>query len=202
MENLLCDLHCDQDIASVLLNKVCELCAEHAAIVASTGVDVIHMADDFGTQSSTYTSPDDFKQWFKPRLGDVIASAKEVNPDILVHFHSDGAIEPFILDLIEIGVDILNPIQPGCMDPIEVKKRYGKQLSFSGCLGPQATMPFGTPEEVAEKVRFYCENVGEGGGLWIAPTHVVEPDVPWENIMAFIKTADEFKKIAFPAACQ
>ncbi|MCK4307808.1 hypothetical protein KAW50_06260 [candidate division WOR-3 bacterium] len=113
MENFLCDLHCEPDIATALLDKVCELCTAHAGLSASTGADIIHMADDFGTQISTYVSPADFRKWFKLRLAGVIviAAAKQVNPDILVHFHSDGAIQAFIPDLIEIGVDILNPVQ-------------------------------------------------------------------------------------------
>lgn len=192
MENLLCYMHTDPDIAAALLDKVCEICTEHAGLVASVGADVIHMADDLGTQVSTYMSPSDFRKWIKPRLATVIASAKKVNPCILVHFHSDGAVKDFIPDLIEIGVDILNPVQPECMDPLEIKKQFGDKLSFSGCVGTQTTMPFGSPEDVRSAVRSYCEHVGKGGGLWIAPTHLVEPEVPWENITAFIETANEY----------
>ena len=192
MENFLCDLHCDQNIAATLLDRVCELCTEHAGLAASTGADIILMADDLGTQISTYMSPVDFRKWIKPRLAIVIASAKQVNPDILIHFHSDGAVQNFIPDLIEIGVDILNPIQPECMDPLEIKRKYGNKLSLSGCVGTQTLMPFGSPEEVCSKVRLYCEHVGRDGGLWISPTHLIEPEVPWENIMAFIETANEY----------
>ncbi len=192
MENLLCDLHTEPEMVAVLLDKVCELCIEHARLAASIGADVILMADDFGTQISTYISPADFRKWFKPRLAGVIAAAKQVNPDILVHFHSDGAVQDFIPDLMEIGVDILNPVQPECMDPLEIKREYGDRLSFSGCMGTQTTMPFSSPDEVRAKVRLYCEQVGKGGGLWIAPTHVIEPEVPWENIIVFIETANEY----------
>lgn len=192
MVNFLCDMYCNPEIARALLDRICELCTGHAAMAASVGADIIHLADDLGTQTSTYMSPDDFRYWIKPRLREVIVAAKKVNPEILVHFHSDGMIATFIPDLIEIGVDILNPIQPECMDPLEIKKLYGDKLSFSGCIGTQTTMPYGTPDQVSEKVRICCENVGKDGGLWIAPTHLVEPEVPWENILAFINTADEY----------
>lgn len=195
MENLLCDLHTAPEMAVALLDKVCELCAGHARLAASTGADIIFLADDLGTQISTYVSPADFRHWFKPRLARVIASARQVNPDILVHFHSDGAVRDFIPDFIEIGIDILNPIQPECMDPLEIKREYGDKLSLSGCVGTQTTMPFDSPAEVRAKTRLYCEQAGQGGGLWIAPTHVIEPEVPWENIMAFIETADEYAQL-------
>ena len=192
MENLLCDLYTAPEIAEFLFDAVTDLCTTQVRLAAETGVDIIHLADDLGTQQSTYMSPEAFRRWIKPRLGAVIAAAKEANPDVLIHFHSDGYIEPFIPDLIEIGVDILNPVQPECMDPLEVFRKYGDRLSLSGCVGTQTTMPFGTPEEVEARVRLYCETIGSEGGLWIAPTHLVEPEVPWENIMAFIHTAEEY----------
>ena len=192
MENILCDMYEDSDIARFLFDRVTELCTAQARLVASAGADILHLADDLGTQQSTYMSPWMFRGWIKPRLATVIAEAKKVKPDLLIHFHSDGDIQAFIPDFIEIGIDILNPIQPECMDPIELKKDYGNRLSFSGCVGTQTTLPFGTAEEVRAKVKLYCEEVGKGGGLWIAPTHLVEPEVPWENILAFVEMADEY----------
>ena len=194
MENFLCDLHLEPEIAAALLEKVTELCVEHVRLAASTGADVIFMADDLGTQRATYMSRADFCRWIKPRLAQVIAAAKKANPDILLHFHSDGAVQDFIPDLIEIGVDILNPVQPECMDPLTIKRTYGDRLSLSGCVGTQTTLPFGTPDEVRDTVRLYCEEIGAGGGLWIAPTHTVEPEVPWENITAFVETAKEYDR--------
>jgi len=124
----------------------------------------------------------------------VIESAKEVNPDMLVYYHSDGYIEPIIPDLIEVGVNILNPVQPECMDPTKIKERYGDRLAFFGTIGIQTTMPHGTPEDVRKEVKTRIETVGRGGGLLIAPTHVLEPDVPWENILAFFDAVEEYGK--------
>ena len=97
-----------------------------------------------------------------------------------------------IPELIEIGVDILNPVQPECMDPAEIKRQYGDRLSFSGTIGTQSTMPFGTPREVEATIRKRIETVGVGGGLLLAPTHVLEPDVSWENILAFLEAVDRW----------
>jgi uroporphyrinogen decarboxylase len=193
MENLLCDMLASPELAEVLLDRVTEICAAQARRAAAARPDLIMMADDLGTQRSTYLSPDLFRAWLKPRLARVIAAAKTEHPDVLIHFHSDGAMQELIPDLIEIGVDILNPIQPECMDPVAIKHRYGERLSFSGCLGTQTTLPFGTPDEVRAATTHYCRHVGAGGGLWIAPTHLVEPEVPWANILAFIEAAAEFE---------
>ena len=193
MENLLCDMIENIELTKALISKVTALCAEQAGIAASCQPDIIHLADDLGTQISTYMSPDLFRRWIKPGLAAVIKTAKTVDPAVLISFHSDGAMQAFIPDLIEIGVDILNPIQPECMNPYEIKKQYGDKLALYGCVGTQTTMPFGSTEEVRTVTRQYCDLLGQNGGLWIAPTHVIEPEVPWDNILAFIETAAEYE---------
>jgi len=102
-----------------------------------------------------------------------------------VFYHSDGAATPIIPDLIGIGVDILNPIQAECMDPVSLKREFGADIAFWGSIGTQTTLPFGTPEDVRREVRTRIETMGTGGGLLLGPTHYVEPDVPWENLLAF-----------------
>jgi uroporphyrinogen decarboxylase len=111
---------------------------------------------------------------------------------MLVEYHTDGYVEPFIPELAEIGIDVLNPVQPECMDPAEIKLKFGDRLAFSGTVGNQSTLPFGTPDEVRRVVKERIETVGRGGGLVLAPSHMLEPDVPWENIMAFFEAAEEF----------
>ena len=94
--------------------------------------------------------------------------------------------------MIEIGVDILNPIQPECLDPVELKKQFGDCLAFWGTIGTQTTMPFGTPEEVREEVCERISTAGKEGGLVIEPSQVIEPEVPWENIVAFTEAVREY----------
>ena len=133
-----------------------------------------------------------WRTWLKPRLARVIKAAKEINPDILVLYHTDGDCRSVIPELIEVGVDILNPIQPECMDHVELKLEYGDRLSFSGTIGTQSTMPHGSVKDVKVAVQKMIRTVGQGGGLFLAPTHVLEPDVPWDNVLAFVDAVREF----------
>jgi uroporphyrinogen decarboxylase len=132
-----------------------------------------------------------WRTWLKPRLARTITAARAVRPDVLVFYHSDGDVTAIIPDLIEIGVDILNPIQPECMDPVALKRAYGERLSFWGTIGTQSTFPFGSPEDVRREVRARIATVGVGGGLFLAPTHVIEPEVPFDNIVAFVEAVRE-----------
>jgi uroporphyrinogen decarboxylase len=101
-------------------------------------------------------------------------------------------LQAIIPDLIEIGVDILNPVQPECMDPGRIKGQYGDRLSFWGTIGTQTTLPFGTPGDVEDAVKRNIATVGVGGGLLLAPTHMIEPEVPWENIEALIAAVKKY----------
>jgi len=121
----------------------------------------------------------------------VIRAAKEINPEVICYYHSDGNIHSVIPDLIETGVEILNPIQPECMDPIAIKEQYGEAVTLWGTIGTQRLMPFGTAREVADTVKSMIREVGYNGGLVIAPTHILEPEVPWENIVALVEAVRE-----------
>lgn len=191
MDNLLVDFLVNEEYAAVLLDTIVEGNIAVARGMAEAGVDMIRMGDDVGSQRAMLMDPDLWRKWLKPRLARVIAAAKEVNPDIHIWYHSDGIIDPIIPDLIEVGVDVLNPIQPECMDPRWVKKTYGDKITLWGTIGTQTVMPFGTPDEVRAYVKDMVENLGQDGGLVLAPTHVLEPDVPWENVLAFVEAARE-----------
>jgi uroporphyrinogen decarboxylase len=150
------------------------------------GVDMIWIGDDVGAQDKMLISPDTWRRFFKPRMATFISTLKHINPDVKIAYHSDGAIEPIIPDLIEIGLDVLNPIQPRSMDPERLKKEYGRQLCFWGSIDEQYTLPFGTPAEVKEEVTARLKTLGEGGGLIIGPTHHVQLDTPLENFWAMV----------------
>jgi uroporphyrinogen decarboxylase len=105
--------------------------------------------------------------------------------------HSDGAVADFIPEYIDIGVDILNPIQPECNDLEEIGRTYAGRISFWGGIGTQTTMPYGSPQEVQAKVQEVKSQLGSGGGLLLAPSHILEPEVPWENVVAFVEAARE-----------
>ena len=191
MENLMEAMVLSPDFAGYIFDRVTEDRVFMARRYAEAGCDMIHCGDDIGMQDRLMMSPEMWREWLKPRWAKVIRAAKEVNPDIFAWYHSDGDITAVIEDLIEIGFDILNPVQPECMDPAKLKRRYGDRLSFWGCIGTQTTMPFGNPDDVREAVRWTVEKVGYDGGLLIAPTHVLEPDVPWENVLALFEAVDQ-----------
>jgi len=192
MDQLFFDFADNPDFANALLDKMFDLRIFMATRFAEAGVDILHTGDDLGMQHSLLMSVPMWRKWFKPRLAQVWAAARRVKPDILISYHSDGFIEPFIPELIEIGLDVLNPIQPECMDPSDIKRKFGDRLAFFGTIGNQTTLPFGSPEDVRREVQQRIETVGKGAGLVLAPSHLVEPDVPWENILAFFEAAEEY----------
>ncbi len=194
LDNLLADMLVDEEMAAACMDKMCKIQCEVAKKAAATGVDIIVFGDDVGAQNALMMSKETWRKWIKPATKATIDAAKSVNPNVLAFYHSDGTINDIIEELIEVGVDILNPIQPECMDPIEIKNLYGDRLSFWGTVGTQTTMPFGSPQDVKDCVRDMIQNVGKGGGLCIAPTHLLEPEVPWENFEAFIEAVREYSK--------
>ena len=115
-----------------------------------------------------------------------IAVSLAINPALKVAYHTDGCVYPVIPELIEIGVDVLNPVQPASMDPALLKKTYGKELCFWGSIDEQHTLPFGTPADVRAEVAARMSTIGKGGGLIIGPTHHVQLDTPVENIQALV----------------
>ena len=173
---------------------VTELSMIRALSYAKAGVDVLFLGDDIGMQHSIMMSEELYCTWVKPRLKKIIDEVKKVNPDILIFYHSCGFIEPLIPHLIEAGIDVLNPIQSECMDFAEIYKKYGDKISFHGTIGTQTVMPKGTPEEVKEAVWRNLDIAGEKGGLFVAPTHMLEPEVPLENILAYVDACRTYQK--------
>ena len=192
MEQMLEDFSHRPELASILLDRVTEIRCKYVETLLSMGSDLIILGDDIATQIGMMMSPAMWRRWLKPRLSTIIQAARRIKPDVLVFYHSDGNPSAVIPDLIEIGVNILNPVQPECMDPAALKKQYGDQLAFWGTIGTQTTFPFGSPEDIRNVVRQRIETVGQDGGLLLGPTHMLEPDVPWENILAFFEAIEEY----------
>jgi len=192
LANLLSDFLLNEEVAEALLDQMAQGTLESSRCLAEAGVDVIIFGDDVATQKGMMMSPAVWRKWLKPRWHAVFQAAREASKDVHLFYHSDGDVQEIIPDLIEIGVTVLNPVQPECMDPAEIKRLYGDRLAFWGTVGTQSTMPFGTAEEVKAVVKERIETVGKGGGLLIAPTHLLEPEVPWENVAAFFEAVDEY----------
>jgi len=192
MDELFVDMAMHDDKAVWLFDKITDLACLRAGKFARADVDILGLGDDIGMQDATMMSTDMYREWLKPRLAKVIAAAKRVKPDILISYHSCGYITPFINDLIEIGVDILNPVQPECMDFAEIHEEFGSRISFNGTLGTQSLFPHGTPEEVRAEVLKNLAISGEKGGLFCCPTHMLEPEVPWENVEAYVQAIRDY----------
>jgi len=193
MEDLMADMMAEDEKATFLLDFITGTACQKARAYAAAGVDIIKLGDDVGMQSTTMMSADMYRTWLKPRLKKVIDAAREIKPDILIFYHSCGYVQPYIEDFIEIGIDILNPVQPESMPFAGIHEKYGDRLSFKGALGTQTTMPFGTPDDVRREVFEYLDIAGEHGGLLCAPSHVIEPEVPWENIIAYAGACENYK---------
>jgi uroporphyrinogen decarboxylase len=139
-------------------------------------------------------APELFREFFKPRYDKLFSHLKRINPNIKFAFHTDGNNIPILQDFIDVGVNILNPVQPKSMDPGELKKKFGDKLSFWGTIDNQETMPFGTVEDVINETKLRLRTVAPGGGLILGPAHNVQLQAPIENIMAFYDTAKKFGK--------
>ncbi len=185
---LLMDLVQNPELAERILDLPFGYHLAAARRLVALGVDMIWTGDDVGAQRAMLISPDMWRRFFKPRLARFYGELKELNPGLKIAYHSDGFIEPIIPDLIEIGLDVLNPVQPASMNPAALKKKYGRRLCFWGSLDEQHTLPFGTPEEVRREVLDRLGSLGAGGGLIIGPTHHVQLDTPLANFWAMIDT--------------
>ena len=192
MENLMMDMALEDEKASWLLDQITEKACYRAEIFAKQGADILGLGDDIGMQETIMMPVEMYREWLKPRLKKVIDAAKSANPNLLISYHSCGFVEPFIPDFIDVGVDILNPVQPECMDFKEIHDKYGTRISFNGTIGTQKLMPFGTPEEIKREVKRNLDIAGMKGGLFCCPTHLLEPEVPWENIEAYVNACNNY----------
>ncbi len=190
-EQLMVDLATDPVKAARILDIPYHYHKTVTQQLVKLGVDMVWLGDDVGGQNSMLMSPRMWRTYFKPRMADLISAMRLINPQIKVAYHTDGMVYPIIPELIEIGIDVLNPIQPMAMDPAKLKVDYGDRLCFWGSLDLQRTLPFGAPEDVKKEVITRIDTIGHNGGLLIGPTHNLQLDVPLENFWAMVDTIRE-----------
>ncbi|MFN2167307.1 MAG: uroporphyrinogen decarboxylase family protein, partial [Anaerolineae bacterium] len=128
LENFLLDLIERPDWAHYLLDRLADLARRNAETLARAGIDVLALDDDVGMPCTMMISPATWRTFFKPRLASIIDAARAVKPDLRILYHSDGFFEPIVGDLLEIGVDALNPLQPEHMDPARIRRQFGTRL--------------------------------------------------------------------------
>jgi uroporphyrinogen decarboxylase len=190
-EQFLMDMAVNPEICEYIFDRIFEKNLKIAAAAARAGVDMLSTGDDVANQNALMFAPEMWRKYIKFRWAKVYEAVRSIKPDIQIWYHSDGNITDIIPELIDIGVTILNPLQPECLDIYRLKKEYGKHLVFDGTVGTQTTMPFGTPEDVRRVIRDRKEKLGRDGALILSPTHVLEPEVPIENIIAFVDACRE-----------
>jgi uroporphyrinogen decarboxylase len=198
LERLLMDFVEAPDLADEILEIPYRYHLAAAERLTRMGVDMIWLGDDVGQQTGMLMSPTHWRRFLKPRMAELIAALKAINPRLKVAYHSDGCVYAIIPELIEIGVDVLNPVQPAAMDPARLKREYGDMLSFWGSMDEQQTLPFGTAAEVRREVRERLRTLGAGGGLILGPTHHVQLDTPLENFWAMVEETTGVPRPASP----
>lgn len=198
MENFYMDLAADPDFACALLDKINEIKMrywEHAISKVADKIAVITEADDMASQHSLIISPDIYRRLIKPRHKRLFDHIHKLAPNAFIFFHSCGAIYELIPDLIEVGVDILNPVQVSAagMDPRRLKKEFGSELTFwGGGVDTQWTLPYGTPLEVRDEVIRRIDELAPGGGFVFNTVHNIQADVPPENLAAMFDALREY----------
>jgi uroporphyrinogen decarboxylase len=192
MEQSLEDLVMNPDIVDATMERIYEI---HAGIVRRVAekvkdkIDFIYVAEDLGTQNSLLMSPNAFRRHVKPWLRKMIELTHSYG--LWAFHHDDGAIRPLLPDLIEIGVDVLNPIQWRCkgMEREALATDFGKDLVFHGGVDNQQTLPFGTPADVAQQVRENLAAFAPCKGYVVAPCHNLQANTPTANVVAMYEAA-------------
>jgi uroporphyrinogen decarboxylase len=197
LQTFLLNMAMKPDFARALLGKITGHCKQlmgHFLDELGENVDIIKIGDDLGTQENLMISPKMYREILKPFHADLIDMIKS-RSNAKVFFHSCGDITSLIPDFIEIGVDILNPIQTSTgsiSDLPSLKKQFGKHLVFCGGIDTHRILPFGTVDDVRKEVQRVMKTLGPGGGYLIGPVHTVMNDVPPENVLAMVDAVEEF----------
>lgn len=199
LDKFLYNMAVDKEFSKYLLDKIytyCKMLMGNFLDALGDNVDIIKIGDDLGTQESLLISPKMYREYLKPIHADFISFIKG-RTKAKVFFHTDGDVFNLIDDFIEIGVDILNPIQTsaGRMSNLpELKRRFGDRIIFCGAVDTQKVLPNGTPAEVRQEVKRVIDILGEGGGYMLASVHTIMDEVPPENVLAMVDAAQEFGK--------
>lgn len=199
MERFLMNMALNPDFAEALLKRIAESCKElmlHFLAALDDNVDIIKIGDDLGTQQSLLMSPEMYRSILKPIHAEFIELIKR-QTDAKVMFHSCGDVYPLVGDLVEIGIDILNPIQTSAgqlSDLGRLKSQYGKKLTFCGAIDTHRILPHGTPDDVRAEVDRVIQILGPGGGYLAGAVHTIMSDVPAENILAMVDAIEDLGK--------
>ncbi len=184
MQNVLMDYLINSELINEIYERIYSFDTACCLALVKAGVDMMNIIGDLAMQNDLIMSPEVWGKFDKKRLRGLISTLKKINPEVKIFMHTDGDVREIIDDLIEVGIDILNPIQPECMDPVEIKKKYGDRLILHGAVSLQKTLPFGSPEDVKKEVRYLIKSCNVNGGFVLGPSNMLFREIPCENIVA------------------
>ncbi len=185
MENLMVDMLEAPEFVDELLDAITAVQRGILKEVLKYDIDCVRLGDDWGQQKGLIFGHRHWQRFIKPRIAELYGMVKRTGKAVMIH--SCGKVQELFPELIELGLDIFNPFQPEVMDPIEIKEKFGKDLTFFGGISIQKLLPFGTPAQIRDEVRRLIDRVGPGGGFIIGPSHEMPGDIPLENLIAFIE---------------
>jgi uroporphyrinogen decarboxylase len=189
-EEFLLDLAARKSVAHYLLDQLTAALIQNAVILARAGVDILLLDDDVAMPTGLIVGPATWREFFKPRLAQIIRTARAVAPALIVFYHSDGDFTRLIPDLLEIGVNVINPLQPDCMDATAIKREFGDRLALWGTVGTAALWHHGSPDQIRAEVRHRIETLGPAG-LLLAPAYDLD-FAPFANVAAFCEAVEEY----------
>jgi uroporphyrinogen decarboxylase len=186
MEEVLMAMVTDRGFAHCLLDRILEFNLRVIDNACACDIDAMMFGDDWGQQRGLIMGAKLWREFIKPRVAQMYGRVREKGKYVFIH--SCGKVDELFPELIACGLHCFNPFQPEVMDVFEMKRRYGRDLSFYGGISTQRTLPYGTVPQVKEEVRRLLEEVGESGGYIAAPAHAIPADAKPENIAAMIET--------------
>lgn len=191
-EQLSLDLALNVDFVEALLDRIVEIQLVLIHRFIDLGVDGGYFGDDYGAQKNMLFSPKLWRRLIKPRLAQLFAPFHEAGLPVIMH--SDGDIDKIMPDLVEIGLNVFNPVQPEVTDHVWLRQTFGNKLAYYGGVSTQTVLPFGTPEAVRTATRECARNLAsDNTGLLIAPSHRMMVDIPMANVEAFMEVCAELQ---------
>jgi len=189
LDTFLMDMALEPGYCETLMDRVMQFPLNASRRYIELGADMVWFGDDVSMQTGMMISVDMWRKYLKPRYAQLFAACKTLNPNVKIAYHNCGQCTAILDDMIEIGLDVLNPLQPMAINPFETKERYGNRLALFGGLCVQRVMPYGSVEDVRNAVRRLTAELGRGGGYILAPAHHIQADTTLDNIKAFYAEA-------------
>jgi uroporphyrinogen decarboxylase len=189
METVLMAMVADKAFVHEILDRICEFNLKLVENACRYDVDAVMFGDDWGQQTGLIMGPELWREFIKPRIRRMYGAARDHGKYVFIH--SCGKVDAIFPELIECGLHCFNPFQPEVMDVYEMKRRYGRDLTFYGGISTQRTLPYGSVQDVRDEVRRLLSEVGEGGGYIAAPAHSIPGDAKPENVAAMIEELED-----------